>query len=1190
MDRLQETGNVEVGKGGIMEQPGALKLELEETFSSIPCGLCVYRIEDGRISPVFHNPAFYEILGYSEAQIKASRKQINYDGVHPDDLVLFRQSIERFLWKHEPLKYTYRMFNARKKEYRFIRLEGTATSSPDGTTLLYCVFNDVSEQVHLEEEFAQASERMEHLVNSIPGGIASYNVVGNRFIPTFFSEGVMALTGHTREEYMRMVEKNALDIIYEPDLERVLAAVKVALLSGEVLDISYRMRHKNGKLVWIHLNGRRMGPLSETTRFYAVFTGISEETRLFQSIANETADAIYIIDQENYDLLYANESKTVFIKSTDCVGQKCYEALRGNDKPCDFCPLKNHPADGKEYEMPVEGTDRLYRSRYLTSDWNGIPAYVQFVRDVTEEIKTRKEKIKLEQYFQNLVQNLPGGVAVVQVKKDGSMVPEYLSDGFAQMTGMTLEDAWKLYRKDAMDGVHPDDVAMVKEKMTAYRASGDIHCEIIYRLKKGDGSYLWVKNTLSLIQDEGEDSCVYAVYNDITKEREEQAKVRQQYENLIMQHYRDPEPNALIIGHCNITQNRILEIIDHTDSDLLDTFGSEREVFFTGLGSLVVSEEERRGFLDLYLNKPSLDAFDNNITELVQKCFIKLPKEKCGRYVKFKVKLVETPDSGDITGVLTVTDMTEQAISDRILHQLSVTNYDFVVDLDLERDYYKVLTNANSNPQMPLHGRHSQWVARMFNTTVDPKDRERYAMALDHNTIRQRLRDEGSYTFSYSILDQNDTIRIKNMTVFPIDLRLGRVCLARADVTDMLAAERQAKKDLEEALSLAKEASRAKSDFLSNMSHDIRTPMNAIMGMTTLAMSHLDDAGRIEDCLQKIASSSRHLLSLINDILDMSKIERDKISLNCTLISLPQLLKQLTDMIAPQAKENGLYFCVRPERITHAYFYGDVLRISQILINLLSNAVKFTAGGGQVIFRVEELDPVCKDAHVRYRFTVSDTGIGMSEDFLSCLFEPFARSNGTSRIEGTGLGLSIAKGLADLMGGTISVDSQPRHGSRFAVELEFELAQPDEIIRGRDAWEGELPQASRYLLRGRRFLIAEDNAINAEILCELLQMKGAETFVATDGAQVMDAFRNTEPGTYDAILMDIQMPEVNGYEATRMIRKMNRPDAETIPIVAMTANAFAEDVQAALDSGMDAHVAKPVDMDLLQGVLLRLLD
>lgn len=406
---------------------------------------------------------------------------------------------------------------------------------------------------------------------------------------------------------------------------------------------------------------------------------------------------------------------------------------------------------------------------------------------------------------------------------------------------------------------------------------------------------------------------------------------------------------------------------------------------------------------------------------------------------------------------------------------------------------------------------------------------------------------------------------------------------------------------LAEARAAAEHANRAKSEFLSNMSHDIRTPMNAIVGMTTLAFAHMDDRKRLEDCLQKITVSSRHLLSLVNDVLDMSRIEQSRISLNHMKLLLPDIVDQLTAILIPQAREQGVRLSVCLEQVSHTAFYGDSLRINQILINLLSNAIKFTPAGGRVDFFVEEFAPDHApadagadaeaeepatdhtQADIRYRFTVQDTGIGMSGEFLKHIFEPFTREQAAAQIEGTGLGLSIAKRLVDIMGGEISVESRIGQGSRFTVELEFEKAEPSLNV---NADKGETSDSKMTdLLTGRRFLVAEDNEINAEILRELLYMEGASCVRREDGVRTVEAFRSAEPGTYDAILMDIQMPGMNGYEATRAIRSLDRRDAKEVPIIAMTANAFAEDVQAALEAGMNAHVAKPIDMDLLRAAL-----
>lgn len=1209
---------------------------------------------------------------------------------------------------------------------RVYRIDGKIT---DWSGRLACIeyIQDITEQRLLEKELKDKEAKVREmtdtlretqmelnlLVNSISGGIASYRVTKNRLRPVYLSDGVIEISGYTRDEYEEMVRDDGLAMIYEPDRERIQEQVNDALISGEPLDVSYRMRHKNGNLVWIRLKGRRIGPIDETMRFYAIYSGISEEAYLYQNIASETADGIYVIAKGTYELLFANEPRGLFIRGKNYAGQKCFEALHGREEPCGFCKLNQFGADGREHEMRVDGHEQFYTARIRETDWNGIPAYIQYVRDITKEVNTRREKERLEMCYQTVLENLPGGISVIRCEPDGRLAPEYISDGFAGMLQMSVDKVRSLYADDISAGIHPADAEKYLNELHEYIECGEGNCEIIARIKREDGRYIWIKSTLSILHSPDGVCRLYSIVTDISKSMEEKEQLRRQYEDILIQHYRMPGPDELILGHCNITQNKILEILDHTDSDLLNTFGDVREEFFTGISGLVVDEEERKKFLSMYLNEPALTAFGRNEKEHILNCYIKLPREKQGRYVRFKVNLVETPDTGDITGVLTVTDVTEQTISDRILHQLSVTSYEYVIDLKLEEDSYTVVTcSKDAKYPPPPDGRYSERVAYMLKHAVAPGDRERYAAAMKPDVIRDRLEKEVSYTISYCVHMENGYILTKNMTVSAVDMRLGRVCLVctditasvqevrrllnmmaytfermgilhlgsrrftmytrravlnnlsphivehyenevedfadgcgtgeeweeirrqfsvttmldrletqpdgydfvfpyqseeelrykqmnvlwgddnhsticmvRADVTDLITAERTAKQELEKALNLAEEANRAKSDFLSTMSHDIRTPMNAIIGMTTLASSHLEDRTRVEDYLNKISISSKHLLSLINDILDMSKIERSKISLNHMLISLPELISQLSAIISPQAREAGLELNVRTQGIQHDHFYGDSLRISQILINLLSNSVKFTPEGGSVDFCVEEVGNKGMSGKITYRFTVRDTGIGMSQDFIEGVFAPFARSRSVSRIEGTGLGLSITKGLVDLMGGRIHVESRVNEGSTFRVELECE-ASPLGAVTGSEGLEpGEPEPQEEGALNGRTFLVAEDNAINAEILCELLAMYGAKTVLRTDGIQAVNEFRNAEPGSYDAILMDIQMPEMNGYEATRAIRALKRSDAATVKIIAMTANAFYEDIQAAREAGMNAHVAKPIDMNILRSTL-----
>ena len=407
--------------------------------------------------------------------------------------------------------------------------------------------------------------------------------------------------------------------------------------------------------------------------------------------------------------------------------------------------------------------------------------------------------------------------------------------------------------------------------------------------------------------------------------------------------------------------------------------------------------------------------------------------------------------------------------------------------------------------------------------------------------------------------------------------------------------EQQMNQNLQEALDAARSANEAKSHFLSNMSHDIRTPMNAILGFAALLSKDADNGEKVREYTGKISSSGRHLLSLINDVLDMSKIESGKTSLNIAEFSLRELLEELQAIVLPQARAKDQTLSFHVEGIHAGRLLGDKLRLNQIMINLLSNGVKYTPEGGRIDFTVQEMHS-SSPQYAHLHFMVKDNGIGMSREFLETVFDPFVReeSDVVNSIQGTGLGMAITKNLVELMGGLIHVASEPGKGSTFTVELTFALPEKTEegdflsweasVGPGEEKASGE-PNQEEGSLKGLSILAAEDNELNAELLVEMLAIEGADCEVAENGREVLERFLHSEPGDYDMILMDIQMPVMNGYEAAKKIRACAHPKGKTIPIVAMTANAFAEDVKKALDSGMDGHLAKPVDLDEVRRML-----
>lgn len=390
----------------------------------------------------------------------------------------------------------------------------------------------------------------------------------------------------------------------------------------------------------------------------------------------------------------------------------------------------------------------------------------------------------------------------------------------------------------------------------------------------------------------------------------------------------------------------------------------------------------------------------------------------------------------------------------------------------------------------------------------------------------------------------------------------------------------------------AEAANRAKSSFLSNVSHDIRTPMNAITGMARIARENISDEKCVADCLTKIDVSSRLLLGIINDVLDMSKIEAQKIELASQAISLTELVESNRMLVEKKAEEKQLSLTVHCENISHDTVLGDPVRISQIIMNILSNAVKCTPDGGRITVEASEL-PCGREGQGRYRFVISDTGVGMSEEFQKHIFEPFTQENdfGRSSYKGTGLGMAITKNLVEMMGGHIEVESSPGKGSVFRVELVLPLTSRTAVLREKEECTGSVFKSEEIMncLRGKQCLLVEDNELNAEIAEAFLSMAGMKSMKAVNGREAVERYLKMEPGFFDVILMDILMPVMNGYDACREIRASGRPDSLTVPIVAMTANAFSEDVERAGKSGMNAHITKPVDADRMMHVLKEVL-
>ena len=452
------------------------------------------------------------------------------------------------------------------------------------------------------------------------------------------------------------------------------------------------------------------------------------------------------------------------------------------------------------------------------------------------------------------------------------------------------------------------------------------------------------------------------------------------------------------------------------------------------------------------------------------------------------------------------------------------------------------------------------------------------------------------YLYAYVPARQVYTITVMNLVVtlvmYILILALVQVFRwnsARDFFIQQEHSEQEYRKSLEQknaALQLAVQretkANLAKREFLFNMSHDIRTPMNAIIGFTALAQTHIDDRGQVEDYLKKISVSSQHLLSLINDVLDMSRIESGKVTLEAKPVHLPELVRELRDIVQAVVSEKDLSLTLDTVGVKNEDVIADPLRLEQILINVLANAVKFTPDGGQISLWIVQKD-TAPAGDADFEFHIKDNGIGMSEEFQKHIFEQFARerTSTVSKIQGTGLGMAITKSLVDMMGGRITVKSEQGKGSEFTISLRFPI--------GEAKTEQTLPAAKASAFTGKKLLVVEDNELNLEIASTLLKEAGFEVDTAENGKIAVEKVEAASADRYDLILTDIQMPEMDGYEATRRIRAL--PDAKkaALPIVAMTANAFEDDRKNALHAGMNGHIAKPLDIQKLFQALSELL-
>ncbi len=565
-------------------------------------------------------------------------------------------------------------------------------------------------------------------------------------------------------------------------------------------------------------------------------------------------------------------------------------------------------------------------------------------------------------------------------------------------------------------------------------------------------------------------------------------------------------------------------------------------------------------------------------------------KEKhCYRQMFFLSKRAET---NEIIALTVVHDITETAKKEAERYRyFSVINtlsddYETIYIVDVEsgkfdpirRDNKAIDENKSKFSKLNFYAQ----VQDMDRLHIYEEDKEHFAEMMAKENIKAELEKNGEFSFTFRTLKGNEKVYYRAKFILMEKNAEGmKFLFGHQNVDSLMRKEMENVRLLKEARDQAQAANDAKSKFLFNMSHDIRTPMNAITGFTSMAEKYIDDKERVTDCLKKIEVSSNHLLKLINDVLDMSRIEAGNVIIEENACDIKDIVYRVMTIARGTATESNINLTMEMGKILHPAVYADILHIEQIIINVLSNAIKYTKPGGKVTLSVLERHTV-KDGYGAYEFIVTDTGIGMARDFVDHIFEAFSRekSSTVSGVTGTGLGMSITKNLIDLMGGKIEIDSELGYGTKVTMLFEFRLnngkKKPTEVIDHR---------LDNVVLFGRRVLLVEDNELNREIARDILIDEGLIVEEADDGAVAAEMVYKSQPGYYDFILMDIQMPYMDGYKATATIRNLENKELANIPIIAMTANAFDTDKAKSLEAGMNTHLTKPINIAQLINTL-----
>ena len=1038
-----------------------------------------------------------------------------------------------------------------------------------------------------------------HLVSGIMMGYLEEG-----FPICFVNDYVLNHLKYSYEEFMRETDGKLLNIVHSEDIVRINNLICSAS-EKEYYEIQFRIKKRDGSYVWVNNYGKKITMETGRELSVGIIRDITKEKKVEEELKiKEEQFRIALLESNNIVFEYDLKNKSIFI--TEEIAERFgIGTVQENVPYCIFNMDIVEEDSLKEYirihEQMLNGAKRASGTIKMKDKSKEVRVYeltlfavpngtalaekaIGVYKDITAK-KEKEERIKelerRKRKYDFLFDSMLCGIVQYTVTKDRKIHFKNANPEAIRIYGYTQEEFWK--KQDWMidEIIVEEDKEALKEIFYAMKQVGDkryLECRILSK----NGRHCWVIGNFELIRDVDDEIVTQSAFLDINDKK----IVELENQRLSQQNAMKRELIRMALETTSICD---FSYYPQERRALVPKRTCETYHYSSCFDNMPYS------FANEFLVPEDISVYCEMFEKIHegQRYASAVVKDKVNqKWLRITISTV-TYDKRkrplNVVGIIeNITKQKEAEMANmdlQILYDFTVNQeYDSICLMNFETGMYQCHFSDGINKKtMPLYGRIENCLVCFINLFVEANEENEFKKA-NIEEIKARLLEGEEKVRYYFCSPKEDGHRHKEISFCFFNGEKNRIFISVRDIQDVVIKENHNRQVLEEAFEAANKANMAKSEFLSRMSHDIRTPMNAIIGMTSLAKLHLDDKERVSDYLSKITLSSNHLLCLINEVLDMSKIESGKLELSEDSFYLSELIENVVTIQLPTIDEKGQRLILQASDIIHSQVCGDAVRLQQVLLNLLSNAVKYTLENGKIWFTVEELKVNNKNFGL-YRFTIRDSGIGMSEEFLEHIFEPFSRAEDsrTSKISGTGLGMTITKNIVHSMGGTITVKSELDIGSCFIVELFLKLPEAKEIEMERKPKIEK--KAKGYY--GIRILLVEDNELNSEIASEIIGMLGIEVEKAENGKEAIEKYMRNPDGYYNMILMDIQMPIMNGYETTKQIRASGKEDAKNIPIIAMTANAFMEDIKCSKECGMNEHVAKPIDIEELERVIQR---